>query len=109
MSLDPLRRTGRPQVSVVRILFGVFVTVSRFSLVSFDQCFRYWMNDPMVIVDGLCWLCRTVDENRKKASIFAILVVSCCRLPFEGERVSLFSALVDWCLVLSLMGGTQCG
>jgi len=43
------------------------------------------MNDPMVVLDGLWWHDWIVDENRKNASILAILVGRRRRLPFDGS------------------------
>ena len=57
------------------------------------------MNYPMVVLGGLLWLWRVVDENRKNASIFAILVVWRRRLPFDGVLGSL---LPIW-LIASLL------
>ena len=53
----------------------------------------------MVVLGGLLWLWRVVDENWKNASIFAILVVWCRRLPFDGVLGSL---LPIW-LIASLL------
>ena len=43
------------------------------------------MMNVMVIVDGLLWLCRTLHENRKNASIFVLFVACRRRLPFDGS------------------------
>jgi len=80
-----------------------------FFVYSFAQCFRYGMNDPMVVLGGLLWLCRTVDENRKKASILAVSVGRRHRVPSDVGIGSLPPALVDCSFVSSIIGGTHCG
>jgi len=48
------------------------------------------MKDAREVLDGLLVLHWTVHENRKNASI-----LDRRRLPFEGQGLPLFSALVD--------------
>jgi hypothetical protein len=57
------------------------------------------MNYARVVLDGLWWLWRDVDEYRKNASILAILVGRRRRLPLDGS----VPALCPIWLIVTLM------